>query len=34
MKHNEIGTAEKLEVLEICVPAEMDTVVCDPPTKG
>lgn len=31
MKHNETGTADELELLEISVPAEMKTVVCDPP---
>jgi quercetin dioxygenase-like cupin family protein len=31
MRHNETGTADELELLEISVPAEMKTVVCDPP---
>ena len=31
MRHNETGTADELELLEISVPAEMTTVVCDPP---
>ncbi|MBN8927462.1 MAG: hypothetical protein BGO51_12730 [Rhodospirillales bacterium 69-11] len=29
--HNETGTADELELLEISVPAEMKTVVCDKP---
>jgi quercetin dioxygenase-like cupin family protein len=32
MRHNETGTADELELLEVSVPAEMKTVVCDPPT--
>ena len=31
MRHNETGTADELELLEISVPAKMDTVSCDPP---
>jgi quercetin dioxygenase-like cupin family protein len=31
MRHNETGTADELELLEISVPAKMDTVPCDPP---
>ena len=31
MRHNEIGTADELELLEVSVPAEMKTVVCEPP---
>jgi quercetin dioxygenase-like cupin family protein len=31
MRHNETGTANELELLEVSVPAEMKTVVCDPP---
>ena len=31
MRHNETGTAEELELLEVSVPAEMKTVACDPP---
>jgi uncharacterized protein YjlB len=30
-RHNETGTADELELLEISVPAEMHTVPCDPP---
>jgi quercetin dioxygenase-like cupin family protein len=32
MRHNETATADELELLEISVPAKMDTVPCDPPT--
>ena len=31
LRHNETATAEELELLEISVPARMETVVCDPP---
>ena len=31
MRHNETATADQLELLEVSVPAEMKTVVCDPP---
>jgi quercetin dioxygenase-like cupin family protein len=31
MRHNETGTADELELLEVSVPAEMKTVACDPP---
>ncbi len=31
MQHNETGTADELELLEISCPAEMKTVPCDPP---
>ena len=31
MRHNETGTADELEILEVSVPSEMKTVVCDPP---
>jgi mannose-6-phosphate isomerase-like protein (cupin superfamily) len=31
MRHNETATSNDLEILEICVPAEMGTVPCDPP---
>jgi quercetin dioxygenase-like cupin family protein len=33
MRHNETGTAETLELLEVSVPAEMKTVPCDPPVS-
>ena len=31
MRHNEISTSDDLEILEVCVPAEMGTVPCDRP---
>ena len=31
LRHNEIATAETLEILEVSVPADMGTVACDPP---
>lgn len=31
MRHNETGTADELELLEVSVPAQMNTVACDPP---
>lgn len=31
MRHNETAAAEEIEILELSVPAEMGTVVCDPP---
>ncbi len=31
MRHNETGTADELELLEVSVPAEMKTVACDAP---
>jgi mannose-6-phosphate isomerase-like protein (cupin superfamily) len=31
MKHNETATSESMELLEISLPAEMETVACDPP---
>jgi quercetin dioxygenase-like cupin family protein len=31
MRHNETATADELELLEVSVPAEMHTVVCDKP---
>jgi quercetin dioxygenase-like cupin family protein len=31
MRHNETATADELELLEVSVPADMKTVVCDPP---
>jgi quercetin dioxygenase-like cupin family protein len=30
-RHNETATADELEILEVSVPAEMKTVVCDAP---
>jgi uncharacterized cupin superfamily protein len=34
MRHNEIGTSDDLEILEVCLPANMGTVPCEPPAKG
>lgn len=31
MRHNEFGTSDDLEVLEVVLPGEMGTVACDPP---
>jgi len=31
LRHNETATADEMELLEISVPAKMDTVPCDPP---
>ena len=31
MKHNEFGTSDDLEILEVVLPGEMGTVPCDPP---
>jgi mannose-6-phosphate isomerase-like protein (cupin superfamily) len=33
IKHNEIRTSDDLEILEVCLPANMGTVPCDPPAK-
>jgi len=35
MKHNELRTSDDVEIIEVCLPANMGTVSCDPPTaKG
>ena len=34
MKHNELRTSDDVEVIEVCLPANMGTVPCDPPAKG
>jgi mannose-6-phosphate isomerase-like protein (cupin superfamily) len=35
MKHNELRTSDDVEILEVCLPANMGTVPCDPPaTRG
>ena len=34
VKHNEIGTSDDLEILEISLPGEIGTVPCEPPAKG
>ena len=31
LRHNEIGTSDDLEILEVCLPADMGTVAVDPP---
>jgi len=31
LRHNETATADELEILEVCTPAHMGTVPCDPP---
>jgi quercetin dioxygenase-like cupin family protein len=31
MKHNEIGTSDDLEILEVSLPGEIGTVAVDPP---
>jgi hypothetical protein len=33
MRHNETATADELELLEVSVPADMKTVVCEPPAR-
>jgi quercetin dioxygenase-like cupin family protein len=34
LRHNEIRTSDDVEILEVCLPANMGTVPCDAPTKG
>jgi quercetin dioxygenase-like cupin family protein len=34
MRHNEIGTSNDLEILEVCLPSDMGTVPVDPPATG
>ena len=34
MKHNELRTSDDVEIIEVCLPANMGTVPCDPPAKG
>lgn len=31
LRHNEIATADEMDILEVSVPAKFGTVVCDPP---
>ena len=31
LRHNEIGTSDDLKILELSIPAKMETVACDPP---
>jgi uncharacterized cupin superfamily protein len=33
LKHNEIRTSDDLEILEVCLPADMGTVPCEAPAK-
>ena len=33
MKHNELRTSDDVENPEVCLPAKMGTVPCDPPAK-
>jgi mannose-6-phosphate isomerase-like protein (cupin superfamily) len=33
MKHNELRTSDDVEILEVCLPANMGTVPCEPPAK-
>ena len=33
LRHNEIRTSNDVEILEVCLPANMGTVPCDPPPK-
>jgi mannose-6-phosphate isomerase-like protein (cupin superfamily) len=34
LRHNEIGTSDDLEILELSVPGELGTVPCEPPANG
>jgi mannose-6-phosphate isomerase-like protein (cupin superfamily) len=34
MKHNELRTSDDLEILEVCLPANMGTVPCEPPARS
>lgn len=33
MRHQEVGTSETMELVEVSLPAEMGTVPCDPPAR-
>jgi mannose-6-phosphate isomerase-like protein (cupin superfamily) len=33
LRHNELRTSDALEILEVCVPADMGTVPCDSPAR-
>ena len=33
LPHNEIRTSDDVEILEVCLPANMGTVPCEPPAK-
>jgi len=34
LKHNEIRTSDDVEILEVCLPANMGTVPCEAPAQG
>ncbi len=34
LPHNEIRTSDDVEILEVCLPANMGTVPCEPPPNG
>ena len=34
MKHNELRTSDDVEILEVCLPANMGTVPCEAPAKS
>jgi mannose-6-phosphate isomerase-like protein (cupin superfamily) len=34
MKHNELRTSDDVEILEVCLPANMGTVPCEAPAKN
>ena len=34
LKHNELRTSDDVEILEVCLPANMGTVPCEAPTKS
>jgi quercetin dioxygenase-like cupin family protein len=34
LKHNELRTSDDVEILEVCLPANMGTVPCERPAKG
>jgi mannose-6-phosphate isomerase-like protein (cupin superfamily) len=34
MKHNELRTSDDVEILEVCLPANMGTVPCEPPATA
>ena len=33
LRHNEIRTSDALEILEVCVPADMGTIACEAPAR-
>jgi mannose-6-phosphate isomerase-like protein (cupin superfamily) len=34
LKHNELRTSDDVEILEVCLPANMGTVPCEPPAAS